>query len=106
MIPTPSAAPNSSVSDRERALGKIEPPSKETHNSPESEKPSERTTCVNKMTHSIFACEKAAKCLRSNNFDGTYFKNLRTKLGLGDSDSMLICDEKTAETDPVPAEAN
>ncbi len=58
------------------------------------------------MTHTIFACDKAAKCLGPNNFDGTYFKNLRTKLGLGDADSMMICDEKTAETEPSPAQGN
>ncbi len=105
-IATASAAPSVSAAEPERALDKNDPPSKTTPTSPVSEKPGERTTCVNKMTHTVFACERAVKCLGPNNFDGTYFKNVRTKLGLGDSDSMMICDEKTAEAEPAPAKAN
>ncbi len=101
-----SAALNRSASDREKAPVKNEQSSKGTGNSVESEKPSERTTCVNKMTHTIFACERAAKCLGPNNFDGNYFKKLRMKLGLGDSGSMMICGEKTAEPEAAPAETN
>jgi len=61
--------------------------------------------CVNKMTHVVFSCENANKCLGSNNFDGTYFKGLRTKLGLRESDTMMICDEKSAESPPSSNEA-
>jgi hypothetical protein len=101
-----SAAPIASATQPERLADKNEPPNKVAPGSASSEKPGERTTCVNKMTHMIFACEKAAKCLGPNNFDGTYFKNLRAKLGLGDADSMMICDEKKAEAEPSPVEGN
>ena|ERR1700690_2959623 len=105
-IATASAAPSVSAAGPERVLDKNEPPSRVAADSTNSEKPGERTTCVNKMTHTTFTCERAAKCLGPNNFDGTYFKNLRAKLGLSDSASMMICDEKTAASDPTPVEAN
>ncbi len=61
--------------------------------------------CVNKMTHVVFSCDKANRCLGSNNFDGTYFKGLRAKLGLRESDAMMICDEKSVESPPSSNEA-
>ena len=100
-----SAAPNGCPSDHERAADKIEQSSKGTNNSPESENSREPPRCVNKMTHAIFACEKATKCLGPNNFDATYFRNIRIKLRLGDSDWMMICDERPAETAPPASEA-
>ena len=101
-----SAAPDGYPSNHERAVDKIEQSSKGTNNSPESENSREPPKCVNKMTHAIFACEKATKCLGSNNFDATYFRNLRMKLGIGGSDWMIICDEKMAETALPTAKAN
>lgn len=100
-----SATPNTYPSDHVRVADNIEQPSKGTNSLPESEKPREPTACVNKMTHAIFACEKATKCLGPNNFDATYFRNIRIKLRLGDSDWMMICDERPAETAPPASEA-
>jgi len=99
-------APSVSAGAPERAGDKSDPPINGVPSPTVPEKPGERTTCVNKMTHVVFACERAAKCLGPNNFDGTYFKNLRTKLGLGDSDSVMICDERTVGTGPATVEAN
>lgn len=61
----------------------------------------ESPVCVNKMTHLVFSCDRASKCLGANNFDGAYFKGLRAKLALRDSDTMMICDEKSPETAPT-----
>lgn len=59
--------------------------------------------CVNKMTHAIISCDLASKCLGGNNFAGDYFKKIRQKLGLSDSDVMMICDERaTDEAAPAP----
>ena len=62
----------------------------------------ETTICVNKMTHQVFPCKEASKCLGANNFDGAYFKGIRVKLGLVDDDTMVICDERTVEGASVP----
>ena len=53
--------------------------------------------CVNKMTHLVISCALASKCLGGNNFDGEYFKKIRQKVGLAESDVMLICEERTIE---------
>jgi hypothetical protein len=106
VIATASAAPSASGTPPDRLGDKNESPSKGVPSSPVSEKPGERTTCVNKMTHTVFACKKSSKCLGPNNFDGVYFNNLRAKLGLSDSDSMMICDEKKADIEPSPEEGN
>jgi len=57
----------------------------------------ETTICVNKMTHQVFPCKEANKCLGANNFDGAYFKGIRAKLGIAEDDTMVICDERTVE---------
>src|SRR5512144_459744 len=38
--------------------------------------------CVDKNTHTIVPCERAASCLGLKSFDVTYFNGLRTKLGI------------------------
>ena len=78
-----------------------EPSGKAPNGAADSDKSNESSVCVNKMTHAVFSCEKANKCLGSNNFDGAYFKGLRAKLALRDSETMLICDEKSAESAPA-----
>jgi len=64
----------------------------------------ESPICVNKMTHLVFSCERANKCLGANNFDGAYFKGIRAKLALADADTMMICDEKGTDGSPPPSE--
>ena len=54
------------------------------------------------MTHIVIPCGLANKCLGANNFDGDYFKKIRQKLNLAESDVMMICDEKATD-DAAPA---
>jgi len=63
--------------------------------------------CVSKMTHLVISCALASKCLGGNNFDGEYFKKIRQKVGLAETDVMLICEERTLEdAAPMPEPRN
>jgi len=101
----PSAASGSnSPSPDKRMPGATAPGANGDTKVIELDKSRESPTCVNKMTHVVFSCDRASKCLGSNNFDVAYFNNLRAKLGLRDSDSMMICDERSADSEPSSQE--
>ncbi len=53
--------------------------------------------CVDKNTHAIVPCERAASCLGLKSFDVAYFNGLRSKLGI--SSPMMICNMKAAESE-------
>jgi hypothetical protein len=59
--------------------------------------------CVDKNTHAIVPCERAASCLGLKSFDTAYFNGLKTKLGI--SSPMMICNMKAVEGEnPGPSE--
>jgi hypothetical protein len=59
--------------------------------------------CVDKNTHALVPCERAASCLGLKSFDTAYFNGLRTKLGI--SSPMMICNMKATEGEaPPPAD--
>lgn len=87
--------PTGAPSTRGRASEQGEPAGAVARNQDASVKPPDTVVCVNKMTHTIADCANGANCLGSKSFDVTYFRNLRTKLGI--TNEMMICDPKSEE---------